>query len=246
MCAHKLPSVMRCPAPCTIPHPPCPPLLLAAMRSLHPARQLQGVASQRLALHRGRRCHRVVAAAAPPPAPGGDWLDRPALRAYCLEQKVFGTASKEALDAAIAEHRRFEALKQPWREEQQARMEAHDRLLRTTPQEAAGAPSADTATPQQPTAHAPPAPSATNRPPLVTNTARAPSNALAAAAAAAGATALAFSEAAEGHRAAAKAAQSANQPELAAKELERAAAMWDLASAAWGLVSRSAQQMLQG
>ena len=272
MRSHKLPSTKRCPAPYASPPPsPARPSCCAAMCSSHFVRQLRGVASQRLALHRRRRCSRVFAAAQPLPAPSGDRQDGPAWRAYWLEYKVFGTVSKEAVDAAIAEHRRFEALAQPSREEQQARMEVHDRLLRTTPQEAAAAPSANTAAPQPPTAGAPPVPSATNRPPfgaftapstpqpptpaplmqppLAAKTASAPSNALAAAAAAgaavsAVATALAFSKEATEHEAAAKAAQSANQPELAAKELERAAAMRGLAPAAWSLASQASQQLL--
>lgn len=179
-----------------------------------------------------------AAAGHPPSAPGGGRLDGPAARAFLLELEVFGTVSEEARRAAVEEQRRFDAKAQFWRKALQAKMEAHDRLLRKpAPQQAGDAPSAT-----QPPAPAPLDLPAANSSPLSTGNALAADKARATAEAAAEA-AVAFASSAKQHEAAAEAAEAAasSQPALAAKAREE----WRSAAAAWRSASEALQAAVQ-
>ena len=194
--------------------------------------------SQRQGLQRGRRglVPLVAAAGHPPSAPGGGRLDGPAARAFLLELEVFGTFSKEARRAAVEDQRRFDAKAQFWRKGLQAKVEAHDRLLRTpAPQQAANAPSAT-----QPLARLDPP--AANSSPLPTGNALAADKARTTAEAAA-AAAVAFASSATQHEAAAEAAEAASssQPALSAKAREE----WRSAAAAWRSASEALQSAVQ-
>ncbi|PRW58258.1 autophagy 5 [Chlorella sorokiniana] len=63
--------------------------------------------SQRLPLRRRRGGLAVTEAQSPSAPGGGDGLDGPAWRAFVLELQVLGTASEEAFEAMLQEHRQF-------------------------------------------------------------------------------------------------------------------------------------------
>ena len=186
----------------------------------------------------------VVTGAQSPSAPGGGGsLRGPAWRAYVLELKVFGTATEEAFQAMLQEHRQYMAGTQRDAQELQARMEAHDRLLRgPEPQQAADAPS----TAQSP-APAPIPPTAADTSPAGIIAA---DKALLTAADSCAKTAVAWAEAAMASEAAAEAARAAalDQPARSARRatsLENAADMWMQAALAWGSALEALQAAQQ-
>lgn len=202
---------------------PCAPVQLAATQ----------LGYQQLPLQR-MRGGLVVTGSQSPSAPGGGGsLDGPAWRAYVLELQVLGTATEEACQAMLQEHRKYKASTQREAQELQARMEAHDRLLcGPEQQQAADAPSA-----AQPSAPAPLPPTAVNTSPA--GTVLPAGMVLPEVAEEFAKTAVACAKVAVAAEAAAEAARAAARDRPArsvwrATSLENAVDQWKQAALSWG------------